>query len=162
MARADVDPAGGPYSYDWLDRLFGFLERPSATRILPQFQRLAVSDKISWDATNSPSQFWSRLARSLRAWTLTVCGWCGSLAFIHSMIIGHDWFPAARSVSRPHCSAGWVWRPSLPAHLDDLAVSHRTANRRPAGGLAVGVVRDRRMESSTARCGGYRVAHASD
>jgi hypothetical protein len=37
---------GGLYSYDWLDRLFGFLDRPSATRILPEFQRLAVGDKI--------------------------------------------------------------------------------------------------------------------
>lgn len=56
---------GGLYSYDWLDRLFGFLDRPSATRILPEFQRLAVGDKISLgDATNSPSQFWNRFARS--------------------------------------------------------------------------------------------------
>jgi hypothetical protein len=39
---------GGMYSYDWLDRLFGFLDRPSATRILPQFQHLAVGDKIPW------------------------------------------------------------------------------------------------------------------
>ena len=31
---------GGLYSYDWLDRLFGFLDRPSATRILPDFQQL--------------------------------------------------------------------------------------------------------------------------
>jgi hypothetical protein len=37
---------GGLYSYDWLDRLFGFLDRPSATRILPEFQHLAVGDKI--------------------------------------------------------------------------------------------------------------------
>jgi len=37
---------GGLYSYDWLDRLFGFLDRPSATRILPQFQHLAVGDTI--------------------------------------------------------------------------------------------------------------------
>ncbi|OBI70289.1 hypothetical protein A5706_09865 [Mycobacterium sp. E796] len=37
---------GGLYSYDWLDRLFGFLDRPSATRILPEFQQLAVGDKI--------------------------------------------------------------------------------------------------------------------
>jgi hypothetical protein len=37
---------GGLYSYDWLDRLFGFLDRPSATRILPEFQRLSVGDKI--------------------------------------------------------------------------------------------------------------------
>lgn len=39
---------GGLYSYDWLDRVFGFLDRPSANRILPEFQRLAVGDKIPW------------------------------------------------------------------------------------------------------------------
>ena len=37
---------GGLYSYDWLDRLFGYLDRPSATRILPEFQNLAVGDQI--------------------------------------------------------------------------------------------------------------------
>ena len=37
---------GGLYSYDWLDRLFGFLDRPSATRILPEFQHLEVGDRI--------------------------------------------------------------------------------------------------------------------
>jgi hypothetical protein len=37
---------GGLYSYDWLDRLFGFLDRPSASRILPEFQDLALGDKI--------------------------------------------------------------------------------------------------------------------
>lgn len=37
---------GGLYSYDWLDRLFGYLDRPSATRILPEFQDLAVGDCI--------------------------------------------------------------------------------------------------------------------
>jgi len=37
---------GGLYSYDWLDRLFGILDRPSATRILPEFQHLAVGDTI--------------------------------------------------------------------------------------------------------------------
>lgn len=37
---------GGLYSYDWLDRLFGFLDRPSATRILPEFQQLNAGDKI--------------------------------------------------------------------------------------------------------------------
>jgi hypothetical protein len=37
---------GGLYSYDWLDRLFGFLDRPSATRLLPEFQTLAVGDRI--------------------------------------------------------------------------------------------------------------------
>jgi hypothetical protein len=37
---------GGLYSYDWLDRLFGYLDRPSATSILPEFQHLAVGDHI--------------------------------------------------------------------------------------------------------------------
>jgi hypothetical protein len=37
---------GGLYSYDWLDRLFRFLDRPSADRILPEFQRLTAGDKI--------------------------------------------------------------------------------------------------------------------
>src|SRR5688572_30335128 len=37
---------GGLYSYDWLDRLFGYLDRPSSTRILPEFQHLAVGDRI--------------------------------------------------------------------------------------------------------------------
>ena len=39
---------GGLYSYDWLDRIFGFLDRPSATRVLPGFQHLAVGDTIAW------------------------------------------------------------------------------------------------------------------
>ena len=53
-APADVWPwlvqlgyrRGGLYSYDWLDRLFGFLDRPSATRILPEYQHLVVGDAI--------------------------------------------------------------------------------------------------------------------
>ena len=44
---------GGLYSYDWLDRLFGFLDGPSATRILPEFQEVSVGDKIPWDARGS-------------------------------------------------------------------------------------------------------------
>ena len=28
---------GGLYSYDWLDRLFGYLDGPSARAVLPQF-----------------------------------------------------------------------------------------------------------------------------
>lgn len=37
---------GGLYSYDWLDRLFGYLDRPSANRIIPEFQHLRVGDEI--------------------------------------------------------------------------------------------------------------------
>ena len=56
---------GGLYSYDWLDRLFGYLDRPSADAILPQFQQLAVGDKIpigrGRDFRSRPS---SRIGRS--------------------------------------------------------------------------------------------------
>lgn len=38
---------GGLYSYDWLDRLFGILDRPSADRLLPEFQHPGVGDQIS-------------------------------------------------------------------------------------------------------------------
>jgi hypothetical protein len=37
---------GGLYSIDWLDRLFGILDAPSAEEILPQYQRLAAGDVI--------------------------------------------------------------------------------------------------------------------
>lgn len=37
---------GGLYSYDFLDRLFGFLDAPSAKEVLPEFQDLKIGDKI--------------------------------------------------------------------------------------------------------------------
>ncbi|MBI2766717.1 MAG: SRPBCC family protein [Chloroflexi bacterium] len=37
---------GGLYSYDFLDRLFGFLDGPSSDRILPEFQHLEAGDTI--------------------------------------------------------------------------------------------------------------------
>ena len=37
---------GGLYSYDFLDRLFGFLDGPSAERILPEYQHLEAGDVI--------------------------------------------------------------------------------------------------------------------
>ena len=37
---------GGLYSYDWLDRLFGYLDSPSTNEILPEFQELRVGDEI--------------------------------------------------------------------------------------------------------------------
>lgn len=37
---------GGLYSYDWLDRAFGYLDRPSAGQVLPEFQHLEVGDAI--------------------------------------------------------------------------------------------------------------------
>jgi hypothetical protein len=37
---------GGLYSYDWLDRLFGYLDAPSAKTVLPEFQNLKAGDTI--------------------------------------------------------------------------------------------------------------------
>jgi hypothetical protein len=37
---------GGLYSYDWLDRVFGILDAPSANEILDQFQNLQAGDVI--------------------------------------------------------------------------------------------------------------------
>ncbi|MGK2964462.1 MAG: SRPBCC family protein [Tepidiformaceae bacterium] len=37
---------GGLYSYDFLDRLFGILDGPSAQEILPEFQDLKVGDVV--------------------------------------------------------------------------------------------------------------------
>lgn len=37
---------GGLYSYDWLDRLFGYLDRPSSRVVLPEFQGLQEGDVI--------------------------------------------------------------------------------------------------------------------
>ena len=37
---------GGLYSYEWLDRLFGYTTENSADEILPEFQQLAVGDVI--------------------------------------------------------------------------------------------------------------------
>jgi hypothetical protein len=60
---------GGLYSYDWLDRLFGFLDRPSATRILPEFQHLAVGDKVPWG--RSGTELTVALVEPLRALALS-------------------------------------------------------------------------------------------
>lgn len=37
---------GGLYSYDFLDRLFGFLDAPSAKEVLPEWQDLKQGDEI--------------------------------------------------------------------------------------------------------------------
>jgi hypothetical protein len=37
---------GGLYSYDWLDRAFGYLDAPSANEVLPEFQKLEAGDTI--------------------------------------------------------------------------------------------------------------------
>ena len=41
---------GGLYSYDWLDRLFGYLDAPSADRILPSGSNWRSATKFLSDA----------------------------------------------------------------------------------------------------------------
>ena len=45
LCRWGID-AEACYSYDWLDRACGFLDAPSATRILPEFQQLHAGDVV--------------------------------------------------------------------------------------------------------------------
>jgi hypothetical protein len=68
---------GGLYSYDWLDRLFGYLDRPSATRILPEFQHLAVGDSIP-------------LGRGPR-WPVAAIEPCRALVLDMRNVGGFDW-----------------------------------------------------------------------
>ena len=93
---------GGLYSYDWLDRLFGYLDRPSATRILPEFQHLAVGDEIPLGRGPSwPVAVIAAVPRS--CW---ICGtWaasigCGSSASTRLTRNEHDSCRAAASAHR--------------------------------------------------------------
>lgn len=45
---------GGLYSVDWLDRLFGVLDAPSADRVLPELQELSAGDRIPVGRTSWP------------------------------------------------------------------------------------------------------------
>ena len=88
---------GGLYSYDWLDRLFGYLDRPSATRILAEFQNLAVGDEIpvgrgpSWPvATIEPNR---ALVLDMRNSAALIGS--GSLVSTRSTRIEHNSYRAA-------------------------------------------------------------------
>ena len=144
---------GGLYSYDWLDRLFGFLDRPSATRILPEFQHLAVGDKIPLG--QGPS------------WPVAVIEPCRALVLDMRNMSGFDWVwqfglytvddertqLVSRSQVRPHTV--WVWLFSV------LAIE-------PAGflmtrGMLLGLKQRAEMlqAQGSARAGAALVRHAS-
>jgi hypothetical protein len=96
---------GGLYSYDWLDRLFGYLDRPSATRILPEFQHLAVGDAIPLG--KGPS------------WPVAVIEACRALVLDMRNMAGFDWVwqfglyrvddKRTRLVSRSRLRTQTVW-----------------------------------------------------
>ena len=96
---------GGLYSYDWLDHLFGYLDRPSATRILPEFQHLAVGDHIP--VGRGPS------------WPVAVLEWNRALVLDMRNLGGLDWvwqfglYPVdetrTRLISRSRVRAQTMW-----------------------------------------------------
>ena len=100
---------GGLYSYDWLDRFFGYLDRPSATRILPEFQHLAVGDRIP--VGQGPS------------WPVAVVEPCRALVLDMRNMGGLDWVwqfglnpvdeTRTRLVSRSRVRAQTIWARSL-------------------------------------------------
>jgi hypothetical protein len=114
---------GGLYSYDWLDRLFGFLDRPSADRILPEFQNLAVGDAIP-------------LPRG-RRWPVAVLEPCRALVLDMRSMDGFDWVwqfalyavdeQRTRLVSRSHVRPLniWAWLFMLPLEPASFLMTRR-------------------------------------
>jgi hypothetical protein len=99
---------GGLYSYDWLDRLFGYLDAPSARAILPEFQGLRVGDVIP---IGRGGGFPVLLMDPLRA--LVLGGAAGSDV---QWVWEFGLYPIAPgrtrlvSRSRAHLPHGWRWR----------------------------------------------------
>jgi hypothetical protein len=133
---------GGLYSYDWLDRLFGYLDRPSATRVLPEFQRLAVGDKIPLG--RGPS------------WPVAVVEPNRALVLdMRNMASGLDWvwqfglYPVdetrTRLISRSRVRAQSLWARLLTHAIEPagfimtrrmlLGLKHRAEALRAAGGV---------------------------
>ncbi len=143
---------GGLYSYDWLDRLFGFLDRPSATRILPEFQHLAAGDKIP-------------LPRGL-GWPVAAIEPCRALVLDMRNMSGFDWVwqfglytvdekrtrLVSRSHVRPQTALAWLFNVlalepagflmtrrmllGLKQRAEALAASHPSVFRTPEGETA--------------------------
>lgn len=76
---------GGLYSYDWLDRLFGYLDAPSAKTLLPGLRPLQPGDQIPV-GTNPKRFFPVRAVQPNRALVLAMedeqVGWKWSWSFI--------------------------------------------------------------------------------
>jgi hypothetical protein len=97
---------GGLYSYDWLDRLFGYLDRPSATRILPSFSTSQLvtafrSDKAQggrWPSSNPIARLY---------W---ICGtWRGGLDWVWQFGLYPVDETRTRLVSRSRVRAHAAW-----------------------------------------------------
>jgi len=98
---------GGLYSYDRLDQWFGYLDRPSATRILPEFQSLREGDVIP---IGKGAAFPVRSVRPLRA--LVLGGEEQGLQWIWEFGLYPLDLRRTRLVSRSrlHVPRTWRWR----------------------------------------------------
>jgi hypothetical protein len=139
---------GGLYSYDWLDRLFGYLDRPSTTRILPEFQHLAVGDTIP-------------LGRG-PAWPVAVIEPCRALVLDMRNMGSIDWvwqfglYPVDEKrtllVSRSRVHARTIWARLLTAAIEPagfvmtrrmlLGLKHRAEALRAGRSAATGDARN--------------------
>jgi hypothetical protein len=89
---------GGLYSYDWLDRAFGYLDAPSAESVLPEFQDLEAGDTIP--IGRGPS--WPvRLADAERALVLEPVP--GHITWSFALVPISD--GATRLITRVRCAA---------------------------------------------------------
>jgi len=100
---------GGLYSYDWLDRLFGYLDRPSATRILPEFQHLNVGDEIP---VGRAGGFPIKAVEPRRA--LVLAGEGGGVAWVwqfglHAIDAGHTTLVSRNAVRTPRTVGSWLF-----------------------------------------------------
>ncbi|MCC7366165.1 MAG: SRPBCC family protein [Dehalococcoidia bacterium] len=95
------DGRGGLYSYDWLDRAFGFLHGPSATDLLPGYDDLAPGDAIplgrgaSFPVLEVDHERALLLGDPERGWT-----WCFALADLGE--------GRTRLISRNHGRMPWL------------------------------------------------------
>jgi hypothetical protein len=108
---------GGLYSYDWLDRLFGYLDSPSTNEILPEFQELRAGDEIPSGAPEaSLCELSSAIGSSFSAAGAKALNGCGSFVFPPSMD-EHAWYLVVGDARRAPCARGcscvsWSRRPS--------------------------------------------------
>ena len=88
---------GGLYSYDWLDRAFGYLDAPSSNVVLPEFQELKAGDTIP--AGRGPS--WPvRIAEPDRALVLEPVA--GRITWMFALVPISD--AATRLITRVRCA----------------------------------------------------------
>jgi hypothetical protein len=100
---------GGLYSYDWLDRLFGYLDRPSATEVLPEFQHLNAGDEIPIGRAGG---FPIKVVEPGRA--LVLAGEGDGFAWVwqfglHPIDAGHTQLVSRNGVRTPRTAGSWLF-----------------------------------------------------